>query len=460
MRAVEKKRLKRRITGVATSSVAQGRTASSAIWLVPALCGFAVGFDGYDLIVYGTVIPALLQYEAWGLTAPQLGVIGSYAIIGMLIGALLAGTVTDIIGRRKALLICVTWFSVFTALCGVAPSPELFSLFRFLAGIGLGGLIPVATALTLEYAPGSRRNITYTAMMACYNVGGLLAAGLAILLIPAFGWRIMFLIALVPLFIVVPLGLKFLPESISFLVAQGRREEAETLSRRFGVPLQEIAKTVEKEEETAVHGGKLHALKTILSRLYFLRSVAFWVASFFGLMLIYGLSTWLPGVMTEAGYSVGSALSFLLLFQGGAVIGNLVAGGLADRYGTKMICGLFFSIAAVGIALLSVNMPLILIYLFAGVAGAGVFAGMVLVYSYIGQYYPASSRATALGWAAGIGRSGAIVGPILGGVLVGAGLAVPWGFYTFALAGVIAALIIFLLPKSPVHAELEKAEWM
>ena len=412
-----------------------------------------------------------MQYEAWGLTAPQLGVIGSYAIIGMLIGALLAGTVTDIIGRRKALLICVTWFSIFTALCGVAPSPELFSLFRFLAGIGLGGLIPVATALTLEYAPGSRRNITYTAMMACYNLGGLLAAGLAILpsspvttalvpLIPAFGWRIMFLIALVPLFIVVPLGLKFLPESISFLVAQGRREEAETLSRRFGVPLQEIAKTVEKEEETAVHEGKLHALKTILSRLYFLRSVAFWVASFFGLMLIYGLSTWLPGVMTEAGYSVGSALSFLLLFQGGAVIGNLVAGGLADRYGTKMICGLFFSIAAVGIALLSVNMPLILIYLFAGFAGAGVFAGMVLVYSYIGQYYPASSRATALGWAAGIGRSGAIVGPILGGVLVGAGLAVPWGFYTFALAGVIAALIIFLLPKSPVHAELEKAEWM
>jgi MFS family permease len=301
------------------------------------LCGFAVGFDGYDLIVYGTVIPALLQYEAWGLTAPQLGVIGSYAIIGMLFGALLAGTVTDIIGRRKALLICVTWFSIFTALCGVAPSPELFGLFRFLAGIGLGGLIPVATALTLEYAPGHRRNITYAAMMASYNVGGLLAAGLAILLIPVFGWQIMFLIALVPLFIIVPLGLKYLPESISFLVAQDRRDEAETLSRRFGVPLQEVAKTVEKEEETAVHGGKLHGLKTIISRLYLLRSVAFWVASFFGLMLIYGLSTWLPGIMTTAGYSVGSALSFLVLFQGGAVIGNLVAGGLADRFGTKVI---------------------------------------------------------------------------------------------------------------------------
>ena len=443
-----------------TNSVARRRPASFAIWLVPALCGFAVGFDGYDLIVYGTVLPALLQYEAWGLTAPELGVIGSYAIIGMLFGALLAGTVTDIIGRRKTLLICVTWFSVFTTLCGIAPSPELFGLFRFLAGFGLGGLIPVATALTLEYAPGHRRNITYTIMMACYNVGGLLAAGLAILLIPAFGWQIMFLIALIPLVVLVPLGLMYLPESISYLVAQDRGDEAETLSRRFGVPLQEITKTVEKEEETAVRGGKLHGLKTIVSSLYFLRSVAFWVASFFGLMLIYGLSTWLPTVMTEAGYSVGSALSFLVLFNAGAVVGLLVAGRLADRLGAKLICGVFFSIAAMGIVLLSVKMPLVLNYLFAGVAGAGVFAAMTLVYSYIGQYYPASSRATALGWAAGIGRTGAIVGPIVGGLLVGAGLAVPWGFYTFALAGVIAALIISLLPKSPVHAELEKAEWM
>ncbi|MDP9487078.1 MAG: MFS transporter, partial [Actinomycetota bacterium] len=109
---------------MSTSSVAQRRTASSAIWLVPALCGFAVGFDGYDLIVYGTVVPALLEYQPWGLSPERVGVIGSYAIIGMLIGALLAGTVTDIIGRRKALLICVTWFSIFTAACGIAPSPE------------------------------------------------------------------------------------------------------------------------------------------------------------------------------------------------------------------------------------------------------------------------------------------------------------------------------------------------
>jgi MFS transporter, AAHS family, benzoate transport protein len=448
----------RRRAGMSTSSAAPAEKATSAIWLVPVLCGLAVMFDGYDLIVYGTVVPALLAYEPWGLTPERVGLIGSYAIIGMLVGALLAGTVTDIIGRRKALLICVSWFSLFTALCALAPSPEIFGLFRFLAGVGLGGLIPVAAALTLEYSPGHRRNFTYLAMMASYNVGGLIAAGLAIVLIPAFGWPVMFLIALVPFVIVVPLGLKYLPESISFLLAQGRREEAEALSRQHGIPIQEVASTVEKEEETASHEGKLHAIKTLFSRLYVLRSVAFWVASFFGLMLIYGLSTWLPQVMTEAGYSVGSSLSFLVLFNAGAAVGLLVVGKTADRLGTKLVCGLSFCVAGLSIALLSVDMPFVLIYVVAGLAGVGTFGGMTLIYSYIGQYYPASSRATALGWSAGVGRTGAITGPILGGFLVGAGLAVPWGFYTFALAGLIAALIIFLIPRSPAHTE--EAEWM
>ncbi len=422
------------------------------------MCGLAVAFDGYDLIVYGAVLPALLEYQPWGLTAEQAGAIGSYAVIGMMFGALIAGTVTDIIGRRKTLLICVSWFSLVTALCGVAPTPEIFGLFRFLAGIGLDGLIPVAAALTLEYAPRHRRNLTYLAMMASYNVGGLVAAGLAIVLIPAFGWQVMFFVALLPLLIVVPLGLKYMPESISFLLVEGRREEAETLSRRHGIPLQEIARTVEKEEGIALQGGKLHALKTLVSRLYLVRTLAFWVAAFMGLMLIYGLSTWLPEVMRVAGYSVGSALSFLVLFNVGAIVGCLLAGWLADRLGAKLVCGLFFSTAAVGIALLSIGMPLLLTYVFAGLAGAGTFGGMTLVYANVGQYYPVSSRATALGWAAGIGRVGAITGPILGGILVGAGLAVPWGFYVFALAGPIAAIILFLMPRSPAHAE--EAEWM
>jgi MFS family permease len=140
-----------------------------------AICFITIVFDGYDLIVYGAVVPSLLQYEPWGLTPPQAGAIGSYALIGMLIGALVVGTITDIVGRSKIMLVCITWFSLAMALCAVAPNPQLFGLFRFIAGLGLGGVVPTAIALTIEYSPAYRRNLNNALMFSGYSVGGILS---------------------------------------------------------------------------------------------------------------------------------------------------------------------------------------------------------------------------------------------------------------------------------------------
>lgn len=125
-----------------------GSTTRSGI-LVAVICGCAVMFDGYDLSVFGTTIPALLAYEPWGLDAAEAGVIASYALMGMLVGTLVCGVATDLLGRRRMLLTSVTVFSVFMVGCALAPSAELFGLFRFLAGVGLGGLLPTAIALTV-----------------------------------------------------------------------------------------------------------------------------------------------------------------------------------------------------------------------------------------------------------------------------------------------------------------------
>ena len=188
---------------------------------VVAICFASIVFDGYDLIVYGTVVPALLKYRDWDLTAVEAGAIGSYALIGMLFGAMMVGTITDIVGRRKIMLFCISWFSLFMGLCAIAPSPELLGLFRFIAGLGLGGVVPTAIALTIEYAPPHRRSFTNALMFSGYSVGGILAALLAIPLLPAFGWRLMFAIGLAPLVLIVPLAYRFMPESVSFLVASG-----------------------------------------------------------------------------------------------------------------------------------------------------------------------------------------------------------------------------------------------
>ncbi|HKH78163.1 MAG TPA: MFS transporter [Rubrobacteraceae bacterium] len=355
---------------MSASSSGASERGGSATRRVLVLCWVAVALDGFDLVVLRAVTPALLGYEAWGLTPPQVGTITSFGLVGMMIGALGIRTLADVTGRRTAIMISVASFSVFTALLGLAPSPEVFGLFRFLAGLGLGGLIPTAATLVSEYARMRRGSSSITFMMTGYHVGGVLTAVLAILILPALGWRAMFVIGGLPALVLVPLMLKYLPEFPSFLVARGRRDEAEALAAWHGIPL---APDEVRAEEHASEGGGLGAIKTLFSSGYLLGTLAFSVASFMGLLLVYGLNQWLPTIMRDAGYALGAALAFLLVLNLGAVIGLLLAGPVADRYGSKTVNVAWFALAAVSLFLLSVQMPLVLTYLAVLVTGVWVF---------------------------------------------------------------------------------------
>jgi MFS family permease len=320
-----------------------------------------------------------------------------------------------------------------------------------LAGLGLGGLIPTAAALVSEYAHLRRGSSSITFMMTGYHVGGVLTALLAIPILPSLGWRAMFVIGALPALVLVPLMFRNLQESPSFLVARGRRAEAEELAARHGIILQPEEVRGVRAEESAAEGGRFGTLKTLFSGGYLFGTLAFSVASFMGLLLVYGLNQWLPTIMRDAGYALGAALAFLLVLNVGAVVGLLVAGPVADGYGSKVACAGWFALAAVFLFLLSVQMPLVLTYLAVFATGVWVFSAQVLLYAYVSKHYPTSGRGTALGWAAGIGRIGAICGPLLGGLLLGAGLAVPWGFYAFALVGLLGAVFVALVPRSPAE---------
>jgi MFS transporter, AAHS family, benzoate transport protein len=416
---------------------------------VVAICFASIVFDGYDLIVYGTVVPALLEYREWDLTAVEAGAIGSYALIGMLFGAMMVGTITDIVGRRKIMLFCISWFSLFMGLCATAPSPELLGLFRFIAGLGLGGVVPTAIALTIEYAPPHRRSFTNALMFSGYSVGGILAALLAIPLLPAFGWRLMFAIGLAPLVLIVPLAYKFMPESVSFLVASGRREEAEELARRYGISLDPEASST-SPDEASTWKDKLRAL---FSRRYAPATGLFWISCFIGLLLVYGLNTWLSQIMLEAGYPLGSALSFLLVLNLGAILGTPLAGAAADQFGSKLVTAGGFLVAAASIALLSVQPPLWAIYVLVALAGVGSVGTTIIVNAYTAKYYPADRRATALGWSLAFGRLGAILGPLYGGYVIAytaSQLGFEWNFYAFAIPALLGTLVILLVPRLPV----------
>jgi len=419
--------------------------------LVLAICGIAIVADGYDVVIYGAVIPSLLHAHGWGLTPAGAGLIGSFALIGMLIGATTVGTLTDTVGRRRMLIGCLTWFSVMTSLCATATSPEVFGLFRFLAGLGLGGVLPTASALSGEYSHPKARNLVFAIIFSGFPVGGIIAAFTGMHVIPRFGWQAMFLLGLLPLVLVVPVAWKFLPESIAFLRAKGRHAEAEGTARRWNIPLQDTREETPASSQatSATASDDRTPVKALLSRDYVVATLCFLAMSCLCLFMIYGFNTWLPEIMHRAGYSSGSALGFLLMFNLGAVVGQLLISLAADRLGSKPVIVATCLMAALAVILLSLRLPTAVLYAAVALGGVGAMGTQTFVLAYVSNYYPARMGATALGWALGFGRIGSMLAPPLLGVIIGAGLAFQWNFYALAVPGVIGAALIALVPRAP-----------
>jgi AAHS family benzoate transporter-like MFS transporter len=445
----------------ASAPAARSTGTRSPNWII-LICCLTIIADGYDLIVYGTVVPDLLAHKAWDLNPAEVGQIGSMALVGMMIGALVVGTLTDILGRRRVMIACLAWFSVMMPLTALAPNPEVFALMRFLTGLGLGGVVPTAIALNLEYSPERRRHFNNSLMYSGYSIGGVLAALLALWLLPISGFRSMFVVGAAPLLLVLPLAIRMLPESISYLVARGRLEEAEEYARMYGMPSPTAAAAAaaqDQDDQTAPgeRSGLLDNLKALVSSRRLVTTLLVWAISVLGLLLVYGLNTWLPQFMRNAGYSMGSALTFLLVFSLGAVAGVIIAGALADRIGEKLVITCSFLLAAAAVLLFLTEPPTAPLLLIGALAGYGSNT-QTLVNAFVGGLYPTRMRATALGWSLGVGRIGAIVGPTYGGWVLtrieGGSLSSNWSFYAFAIPALIAALLTVLVPRQPRAVEV------
>ena len=403
-------------------------------WMVMSLCALLLIFDGYDLFIYGVVLPAIMQ--EWGLTPLEAGALGSYALFGMMFGALAFGTLADKIGRKKGIAICFALFSTATIVNGFASNPTEFGICRFLAGLGCGGLMPNAVALMNEYAPKRLRSTLLAIMFSGYSVGGMLAAGVGIYMLPRFGWESMFFAAAIPL-LLLPLILWLLPESVGFLIRQGRHAEARAILQRIEPSL--VGNSAD-ELVMSDTKGKGVAVLELFREGRALRTLSLWVAFFCCLLMVYALGSWLPKLMANAGYSLGSSLSFLLALNFGGMAGAILGGWLGDRFNLVKVMVGFFVAAAVSISLLGFNSPPVLLYLLITVAGATTIGTQILLYACAAQFYGLSIRSTGLGWASGIGRNGAIVGPLLGGALMGINLPLQLNFMAFAIPGAIAAI--------------------
>ncbi|MDH1858286.1 aromatic acid/H+ symport family MFS transporter [Acinetobacter junii] len=408
-------------------------------WKVLVWCLLIIIFDGYDLVIYGVALPLLMQQ--WSLTAVQAGLLASAALFGMMFGAMIFGTLSDRLGRKKTIMICVTLFSGFTFLGAFATNPVEFAILRFIAGLGIGGVMPNVVALMTEYAPKKIRSTLVAIMFSGYAIGGITSALLGAWLVKDMGWQIMFLIAGIPL-LMLPIIWKFLPESLAFLIKSGKEEQAKQIINKL-LPTRDIHQNTQLVFNENIHHEA--PVKALFQDGRAFSTFMFWIAFFMCLLMVYALGSWLPKLMLQAGYSLGASMLFLFALNIGGMVGAIGGGALADRFHLKPVITSMFVIGAAALILLGFNSPQIILYSLIALAGAATIGSQILLYTFVAQFYPTTVRSTGMGWASGIGRIGAIIGPVLTGALLTFELPHQMNFLAIAIPGVIAAFAIFLV---------------
>ncbi|MFP7737058.1 MFS transporter [Priestia aryabhattai] len=415
-------------------------------------CFMIILFDGYDLVVYGTVVPVLI--EKWNLNAVEAGAMGSYGLFGMMFGAIFFGILADRIGRKNVIAISLFLFSFFTLLCGFATNPTIFSTYRFLAGLGLGGIMPNVIALLTDYAPKAMRNRVVSIVLCGYSVGGMIAPTLGILLMPKYGLESIFWFAGIPL-LFIPWMLKALPEVSNRLIEKGKKAELLSILSKIN---KESKFNINDEIEIGTQAASKIPVIGLFKESRALSTLMFWIAFFMCLLMVYGLNTWLPKLMINAGYGLNSSLAFLITLQGGAIVGTLIIAWLCDKYGSKRMLVPLYTLGAVSLTLLGIGGNQLFIYVLVAIAGACTIGAQNIVQAYVSQYYPPNMRSTALGMASGIGRLGGMLGPLLGGFLLSISLPIQLNFIAFAIPGLIAAVALAFVPAKKAYYKKQEAK--
>ena len=316
--------------------------------------------------------------------------------------------------------------------------------------------MPNVVALMTEYAPKRIRSTLVAVMFSGYAIGGMTSALLGAWLVTDYGWKIMFYIAIIP-FLALPILWKFLPESLMFLTKKGETEKVREIVQKIA-PEQAIQPETTFKLNEPVAGDDA-PLKALFQQGRTFSTMMFWVAFFMCLLMVYALGSWLPKLMIQAGYSLGASMIFLFALNIGGMVGAIGGGALADRFHLKPVLTTMFTLGAIALILLGFNSPQMVLYGLIAIAGAATIGSQILLYTFVAQFYPTAVRSTGMGWASGIGRIGAIVGPVLTGALLTFELPHQMNFLVIAIPGVIAALAVFMVNlKVSVDGEKTKSK--
>ncbi|CAB3806300.1 Gentisate transporter [Paraburkholderia ultramafica] len=407
-------------------------------YMVLVLCFLTIVAEGYDIGVMGTIVPALLADPVWKLTPIEIGAMSSAALFGTLVGSYFISVMSDLVGRKLLLIGCVALFSLSMLGAAWAPTPFVFSVSRFIGGLGLGGVISAAAALTVEYSPLRKRNLNFALMYSGYSIGALLSALIGIAFLHSHGWRFVVALGASPL-IATPFLAFLLPESLDFLLARGQTARARVLAARLGIEEAKLQRPADRAGPKPSIGA---VFAEVFSRHNFWATISLWIAQVAAVLVIYGLGTWLPQLMRKLGYDLGPSLSFLAVFMLSAAFGGILIGQISDRIGTRKTIVGGYVIGALAVSGLTVKGGLLMNYVLVALAGFGSIGVAMVQLGFIASYYRAHARASATGWAVGVGRFGAMAGPMVGAYLAAQNVDVKWNFFAFAASALVAGAAI------------------
>ncbi|OPY77817.1 MAG: putative niacin/nicotinamide transporter NaiP [Syntrophorhabdus sp. PtaU1.Bin153] len=408
---------------------------------------------GTQIMAY--VIPPMLK--EWGLTPVEAGQMASYGFLGNVIGSVGFGILSDQIGRKKSMILALLAFSLFSGASYFAPGFKIFCVLRLLAGLGLGGALPLSTALISEFAPTKIRAKAITGTFMGFTGGWVVAALVPMVVNPLWGWRMVFLLGFIPL-LFIPVLWVYLPESVRFLASKGKYEEAkEEVHRveRLG-GLKTIAWTTDHFGQFAglqAHGG----FRKLFSPRLIVMTILVWLSYFFTLMAIFALSTWLPHLLIKSGFSMAKSFSYGVVQAIGAMVGGISIGYLMDAFGRK--AGLLVTFLLGGLAVIMFGMVSSPVTLYAVGALIGVFviSSPTMLHVVAAETYPTEIRATGAGWAVTVGKIGAVVAPLLGGVLHQAGLSFSQFCMVWSIPCFICVILVLLYRVNVRGEALETA---
>ena len=423
--------------------------------MIVALCLIFNMVDGFDITAMA--VTAHQIGEEMQLSADKLGLVFSFSLAGMMMGAMFLATFSDIIGRRTMIIITLLLVGTTVLLTAMVNSFAMLIALRFVSGLGAGAMLASVATLAAEYSPERYRALSVTAVTSGYPLGAMMTGLVASSVIPEFGWRGMFILGGSITVALAIVAFALIPESLHFLCNKQPKAALQKVNKiiaMFSVqPLSQLPNRGLGEENTeADRASSLQKVVSLLTPALRRSTLMLWGTFFLCISTLYFLMSWTPKLIINLGYDVEAGNLAFTLFNFGGVLGIYALGWLATKWSLSTLISIFaiaaallmwfFAAAASFAATKTILMALIFVI---GISLQGGFTGM---YAVAAKLYPAEIRSTGVGWAIGLGRFGAVLGPGIAGYMIAMGVSITANFLVFAIPMLIGGIFAYKLRVS------------